>query len=158
MKPSFEELLEPICQEMGIDVLAVKLHGSGSSRKTLRVTIDCAGGVSSVMLESVSRALSLQLDAYDTVDDAAYMLEVSSPGLNWPLETESDFRRHMNELLQVNTHDGRTLLGECQSVSDGMISMQDTKGKPHELAIEAIAKAVRVVDWKKKNKEKKVFS
>ncbi|MDQ6962532.1 MAG: hypothetical protein Q9M28_08405 [Mariprofundaceae bacterium] len=157
MKPSFEELLKPICQEMGVDILAVKLHGSGSSRKTLRVTIDGVGGISSVVLESVSRALSLQLDAYDNVDDA-YMLEVSSPGLNWPLETEDDFRRHMNELLQVNMEDGQSFTGECHEVNDGFISLQNVKGKSHQLAIESIVKAVRIVDWKKKNKEKKVFS
>lgn len=157
MKPSFEALLEPICDEMDVELLAVKLHGSGSSHNTLRVTIDRRGGVSSVILESISRALALQLDAHDVIDPA-YTLEVSSPGLSWPLETEKDFRRHMGELLQIHMQDGQTWQGICLAVDSESITLEGAKNKQHKLKIHLMQKAVRAIDWKKKNKEKRVLS
>jgi len=157
VKPSFEALLEPICQEMDVELLAVKLHGSGSSRNTLRVTIDRAGGVSSIILESISRALSLQLDAHDIIANV-YTLEVSSPGLDWPLTTEQDFRRYLGDFIHVHMQDGQTFQGECQAVDSAIVQLQDSKGKQHSLPIQSMMKAVRAINWKKKNKQKRVFS
>ena len=93
MEEEIRVLLEPIARDFDVDVLDIKLSG-WQNRQRLRVTVDQAGGIGSDTLTRISRALSLQLDAADMIS-GRYELEVSSPGLNWSLETAADFRRHL---------------------------------------------------------------
>lgn len=86
-------LIEPICNEMGYDLVRLQLSG-GNSRKVLQVMAerkdrkamtvdDCA---------DLSRAISPVLDEKDPIEDN-YTLEVSSPGIDRPLVKLEDFDR-----------------------------------------------------------------
>jgi hypothetical protein len=66
----------------------------------LRVYIDKPGGINIDDCERLSREFSDLLDREDFILQA-YILEVSSPGLDRPLKTEADFRRYAGELLEV---------------------------------------------------------
>ena len=69
----------------------------------LRCYIDRDGGVNIQDCETVSRALSDQLDAEDYIEDA-YILEVSSPGLGRPLKKERDFERSLGEEVEIRLY------------------------------------------------------
>ena len=69
----------------------------------LRCYIDRDGGVNIQDCETVSRALSDQLDAEDYIEDA-YILEVSSPGLGRPLKKEKDYIRSMGKEVEIRTY------------------------------------------------------
>jgi ribosome maturation factor RimP len=58
----------------------------------------------------VSRALSAKLDEADPEDGPEYILEVSSPGLNRRLSTESQFRRFSGCLAKVTIPVGDKLV------------------------------------------------
>ena len=86
-------LIEPICNEMGYDLVRLQLSG-GNARKVLQVMAerkdrkamtvdDCA---------DLSRAISPVLDEKDPIEDN-YTLEVSSPGIDRPLVKLEDFDR-----------------------------------------------------------------
>ena len=86
-------LVEPICDEMGYDLVRLLLQG-GNSRKVLQIMAerkdrkamtvdDCA---------ALSRAISPVLDENDPIEDN-YTLEVSSPGIDRPLVKLDDFDR-----------------------------------------------------------------
>ncbi len=143
----------PITQEMGVDVLKVSLD-SGGHQQLLRVTIDRKGGVPFEYLERASRALSLQLDAEDLIR-GRYRMEVSSPGLDWPLTDEADFERHIGEMLRICFGDGSTLEGEnLGSCSDG-VCIRDVSDHEHRIAVSDTLKIVRIVQWKRANTVKK---
>src|SRR5699024_11796140 len=61
------------------------------------------GGMNFVDCTSVSEKASEQLDKYDTIQ-AAYFLEVSSPGAEKPLKTIDDFQRHIGENVYVSLY------------------------------------------------------
>jgi len=143
----------PVAREMGVDVLKVSL-GGGGHQQLLRVIIDQAGGVPFDCLERISRALSLQLDAEDMIQ-GRYRLEVSSPGLDWPLESEEDFRRHTGEMLQVYFEDRSSLAGENLGPCNGGVRIRDGQGIEHEVAVHEVEKIVRSVEWKSAGKKKK---
>lgn len=147
------ELLTPITREMGVDVLQVSL-GGGDHQQLLRVVIDRSGGVPFEYLERITRALSLQLDAEDLVRDR-YRMEVSSPGLDWPLTDEADFKRHVGETLQVCFKDGSRLEGENLGPCSGGVRVRDRQGDEHEIVADEVVKIMRVVAWKHVNKQKK---
>lgn len=154
MEDRIRALLAPIARDIGVDVLKVSL-GGGRHQQLLRVVVDRTGGVPFDSLERVSRALSLQMDAEDLIA-GRYKLEVSSPGLDWPLESKSDFRRHTGEMLKACFTDGTSLTGENLGPCGDGVRIRDAAGGEHELSMDTMAKIVRVVDWNRGAARKRI--
>lgn len=85
------ELLEPTLSGLGFDVVAIDITGDQAGR-ILRVSIDRPGGVQVSDCTRASHAISPELDATDPIP-GAYRLEVSSPGIERPLQRLVDFQR-----------------------------------------------------------------
>ncbi len=147
MEARIAELLAPIAEELGLDVLKVSL-GGGHHQQLLKVVVDAGGGVPFEMLTRASRALSLQLDAADLIQ-GRYRLEVTSPGLDWPLTTEADFRRHEGELLKVVFVDGTTLTGKNLGPSEHGVHLELEDGSERDVVMAEVARIVRNIDWKR---------
>ena len=163
MESQIRTLLEPITDELGIEILKISI-GSGGHSQLLKVIVDRAGGVSSDELVRVSRGLALQLDAEDLIADA-YMLEVTSPGLNWPLETTADFKRYEGEWVKVSfldhtSQEGRNL-GPVEAEGDVSFTLliEAKKAKDNReqvVSLSEVSKVVRAINWKdvsRKNRE-----
>jgi len=153
IKDRILDMLTPIAREMGVDVLKVSM-GGGDHQQLLRVIVDQAGGVSFESVERISRALSLLLDAEDIIQ-GRYRLEVSSPGLNWPLESEADFNRHTGEMLQVYFEDGLSLTGENLGPCESGVRIRNADGNEQDIDMCEVAKIVRAVEWKRASTLKK---
>jgi ribosome maturation factor RimP len=86
---SLLELLDPVAEAAGFEIVRLRLMGGGVRRLQIMaerpdgtmVVEDCA---------ALSRALSEVLDAADPIT-GEYMLEVSSPGIDRPLTRLKDF-------------------------------------------------------------------
>ncbi|MDR1039923.1 MAG: hypothetical protein LBR80_07085 [Deltaproteobacteria bacterium] len=110
------ELLEGL----GFELCALEIAG-GSSGKILRFTADrrtqaSAGspwrgsGITLDDCAELSKALSVLLDDLWPGDGSPYVLEVSSPGLDRPLESEADLLRFSGSLAKLKLRrGGRTL-------------------------------------------------
>ena len=97
-----EEILNPIMEELGFELVDVEYVKEGSSWY-LRAYIDKPGGININDCETVSRRLSDILDEKDFIDDA-YIMEVSSPGLGRPLKKEKDFKRSLGMEVDIRTY------------------------------------------------------
>ena len=93
------ELLKPIVEAAGVEIYDVEYVKEGGSWY-LRAYID--GGVNIQDCETVSRALSDQLDAEDYIEDA-YILEVSSPGLGRTLKKEKHLSKSIGMEVELKT-------------------------------------------------------
>ena len=96
------ELIRPICDELGFELVAVQFRREPHGQ-VLRVIIHHESGISVDDCARVSREVSYLLDVEDFVD-RAYHLEVSSPGLDWPLTTVRDFNRYHGEKCTISWH------------------------------------------------------
>lgn len=94
-----EQLLEPLMQEFGFELVDVEYVKEGGSWY-LRAYIDKPGGITINDCEAVSRRLSDILDEEDCIEES-YTLEVSSPGLGRPLRKDKDFQRSLGEEVDV---------------------------------------------------------
>jgi ribosome maturation factor RimP len=94
-------LVEPYIEEQGLELVDVEYVREGA-HWYLRVYIDKEGGIELDDCSTVSRIVSAKLDQADPISQA-YMLEVSSPGLERPLKKEQDFERFKGSLVTVNT-------------------------------------------------------
>ena len=127
-----EELLLPLTEEAGFDLVDVEYVKEGSNWY-LRVFLDRDGGITIDDCEWVSRALEKRLDQDDPIE-TAYVLEVSSPGLDRQLKKDKDFVRYAGSLVDVKLYqeqDGaRTWQGTLRGWEDGVLVIEAEDGKP----------------------------
>jgi ribosome maturation factor RimP len=89
----------PIVQALNVELVDVEWTGQGG-RTMIRVFIDKPGGVGLDDCEHVHQSLGHALDVEDPIPHA-YVLEVSSPGLDRPLKRHDDYRRSVGKLVNV---------------------------------------------------------
>jgi ribosome maturation factor RimP len=110
-----------VAEGRGYEVVDVEVKGGGD-RRLVRVYVDKEGGIGLDELQGVSEEMSAILDVEDPIA-GSYTLEVSSPGLDRPLRSESDFRRALGHLVSVETREAvenrRRFTGRLRAVHDG---------------------------------------
>lgn len=105
-------LIAPSLEAMGYVIVRVRLSGGG--RPTLQIMAERVDGQEMTVDDcaDISRAVSALLDVEDPIA-GAYVLEVSSPGLDRPLTRPEDFTRfagHEAKLDLSEAIDGRKKL------------------------------------------------
>ena len=142
------ELAKPIVESIGCEIDRVTYRDAGR-RAHLQVFIDKAGGVGVDDCSQVSRQLSATLDVHDVVP-RAFVLEVSSPGLDRPLEGEGDFRRFAGRPASITCRraieGGSKVVGTLRGVDDGAVVIETKDGRPVRIPLELVAKARLEVD------------
>jgi len=101
MEHQIELLVEPIVREKGLELVDVEYIREGA-HWYLRLYVDKDGGVDMDDCSGVSHRVSEMLDDKNPIPQA-YMLEVSSPGLERRLKKDEDFVRFQGSLVKVNT-------------------------------------------------------
>ncbi|PYR27669.1 MAG: ribosome maturation factor [Acidobacteria bacterium] len=140
----------------GLEIFDVQLRRE-SSGTVLRVQIDRPGpaataedSVSVGDCAHVSRDLSAILDVEDLVT-SAYILEVSSPGLDRPLRHAGDYRRFSGrraKLVMREAVDGQTYFkGRLGGVDDNAVLIDGDDGRRHRVAIGVITRANLEVEF-----------
>ena len=160
MEEVIRSLLEPITEELGLDIIGITL-GSGGRNQLLRVMVDRRGGVDSDVLARVSRGLALQLDAEDLIP-GAYRLEVTSPGLDYVFENCADYERYAGDWVKAYFIDSRTVEGRnLGPLESGDAFTLQVEGKRPSDTVEEIisfnelAKVVRAINWKEVSRSRK---
>ena len=120
----------PLAQNEGLSIYEVEYKKEGSDY-VLRVILDTpADGdteyVSIDACERVSRQLSDMLDESDPIKDA-YMLEVTSPGLDRPLKRHEDFERFCGKEIDIGLYKAingsKTISGTLVAYNDGEVTV-----------------------------------
>jgi len=91
--------LEPVVESHNIELYDIEFiveHG----RKVLRLYIEQDGGISLDECELISRAVEASLDANDPIP-SAYVLEVSSPGIERKLVKDSHYQLNIGKPVAV---------------------------------------------------------
>ena len=91
-------LLQPTIAGMGMDLEDVRITSAGR-RRLLRIVVDADGGVTLDDIALVSQRVSAALDREAAMGEAAYTLEVSSPGVDRPLTQPKHWRRAAGRLV-----------------------------------------------------------
>ncbi|HEV2344925.1 MAG TPA: ribosome maturation factor RimP [Actinocrinis sp.] len=115
-------LLEPVVERSGAELEDLTEQRAGS-RRLLRVVVDRDGGVSLDDIAEVTRSVSDALDAYDGLGDTAYVLEVTSPGVDRPLTTPRHWRRATGRLVKATLVAGGELVGRVVAAADESVTL-----------------------------------
>lgn len=114
-----ELLAEPVAGA-GFDLEDVAILPAGRRRR-LRVVIDSDDGVSLDDIAVVSRRLSAALDDGDVMGVTAYVLEVTSPGVDRPLTLPAHWRRAAGRLVTFEVSGSAETTGRIVSADDGAV-------------------------------------
>ena len=120
-----KDLIQPIVEGMGFEYVGLELlSGHGM---TVKLYVDADNGINLDECVLISRQVSSVLDVEDVID-SAYHLEVSSPGVDRPLFTLSDYHKAIGQRVKIRLHspvDGRRNgVGELVSVTGDEITMK----------------------------------
>jgi ribosome maturation factor RimP len=123
------EQLEPVVAELGFDLEEVTAQRAGS-RQLLRVVVDGDDGITLDDIAEVSQAVSTALDASDAMGEAAYDLEVTSPGVSRPLTLPRHWRRAVGRLVVVPLTAGGEVTGRVVAADEEGVTLELPGKKP----------------------------
>jgi ribosome maturation factor RimP len=106
-------VLQMLHDAMGddVDVFLVNLTVSDSVLPKVTVTLDGPQGLGIEECAKVSRRLARRIDEHYG-EEAAYSLEVTSPGADQPLTDPRQYQRHIGRSLALKLADGTEKTGE----------------------------------------------
>ncbi len=122
-----EEVVEPVLRGHGLELVDVEWRPHGP-RALLRVAVDKPGGVGIGDCERVSRELGDVLDVAGLID-AAYDLEVSSPGLDRQLRRERELRWAVGKRVRCWLAGGEERRGRLADVGPEWLVLDGDGGR-----------------------------
>jgi len=139
-------IVERVAASLGVEVVEIELRGGGKSRM-LRIFIDKPAGVTHEDCANLSREVGTILDVEDAMPGGAYVLEVSSPGLDRKLSRAADFERFRGSRVKLTTKDpvngNRHFEGRLENFESGRLTLDLSearkKFRPRQNAGEAPA-------------------
>ena len=115
-------------------IVEVKIERVADKTKVL-VLVDADQGMTIAACAKLSRALSGELETSELLEDA-YTLEVSSPGLDYPLTEKRQYLKNQGRSLKVYLHTGEEILGKLKEVEELEIKLGVTKKEKGKKSVE----------------------
>jgi len=150
---SVKRIAQRVAEDRGLELVDVELKRKRQAT-LVRVFADRLGGIGIDELQGLSREISAVLDAEDPID-GAYTLEVSSPGLDRPLQGERDFRRAAGRLVRLATTEAfgsppsKRVVGRVSAVEGGRVTLSlEQSGGVCDIPIEQIESGRLEVEFK----------
>ena len=120
-------LAAPLAASLALDIWGVE--AAFGKRSVIRVYVEGENGVDIDKCAELSRLLGLTLDVEDAIP-GAYVLEVSSPGLERTFFTPEQLAAHTGKVVEITLHaplaacpDRKRLLGTLSGARDGLFSL-----------------------------------
>jgi ribosome maturation factor RimP len=145
-------LIEEKLKFLRLDLYEMKYVPAGR-RSVLRIFIDKEGGITIDDCEKASSEISMLLDVED-FSPGQYSLEVSSPGLDRILHTQSHFRgvigQYVNVILKPKEVDGKpeTVTGKCIASRDDGVVLETPDGQEKHIPLADIEKGTIDIRFK----------
>ncbi|MBK0401604.1 ribosome maturation factor [Adhaeribacter sp. BT258] len=128
-------MLEGILPESDLFLVGVTVSESPIKPK-VTVMADGDQGISIDQCASISRRLAKRIEEQQG-EEFSYVLEVTSPGIDYPLTSPRQFQRNVGRKLKLKMADGAEKIGILNEVSENAILLtEESKGKNKKLAAE----------------------
>ena len=128
-KAHITELLQPYLNDGKLYIIDVQAVGRQGGRIKVTILLDSDAGITIDECADISRRLGGQMDEMNFFGESAFTLEVSSPGVDYPLTFPRQFVRNVGRKLIVALNDGGIRKGKLESVADDHIVL-DVEPEP----------------------------
>ena len=109
-----------------VDVIVTASNGP----KKLLVLLDADGGLNIDDCADLSRSIGNELEERNLIENA-YRLEVSSPGVDYPLHLLRQYKKNIGRVVKVSLQEGIDIQGELLEVNETrlLLKKEVLKGK-----------------------------
>ncbi|WP_106132662.1 ribosome maturation factor RimP [Mongoliibacter ruber] len=153
-KQVIEEIVEKHLPDESHFVVEVQIIDKGA-KSQVKILIDADAGLNIDTCAIVSRQVAEEIEAKELLDEA-YILEVSSPGLDFPLSSRRQYEKNIGRKIKVSLEDGKDIEGELLAVEATAIQLKiKVKGKGKKateetfsIAFDQIKKSIVLVSFK----------
>lgn len=125
------EVVAPYAEELGLDIWDIRFVKEGTDWY-LRIFIDKDGGVSIDDCVDLTHAITKPLDDADPISQS-YLLEVSSPGVERELITDSHFEKYIGAAVMMRLirpiDKVRDFGGTLKKYENGLITVELADGE-----------------------------
>jgi len=147
LEENIRELISPVCLAENIFLHSVSVSGGGKNMN-IRVVVDTEMGITLGECQALSGKISDLFYRKDVIK-GTYRLEVSSPGVNKPLEHDFEYQRNIGKQLSVNYVDDngeQSITGELLDCNKKTIRLKSDNGET-KIARKAVIKAKIKLKW-----------
>ncbi len=135
-------IIQPVIEDLGFDLWGIE-YMPQKSGALVRIYIDHPQGISVDNCADCSREISAILDVEDPIK-SAYVLEVSSPGLDRVLFDANQFNDYLGHQVKVKLaqpiNGSRKITGTIKSVNEDDITLENELGE-YSFSINNVMKA-----------------
>jgi len=151
---NIREKVEEALPDKNYFVVDVSLKG-GKGHQRLEILVDGDEGIDISICARLNKDLSDWLDATDLMS-GHYILEVGSPGVDYPLSLERQYKRNIGRELNIILKDDSVITGKLRKVETGGLKIETSeKGKRNHterkivnISLEEIRKSTVIVSFK----------
>ncbi len=125
-------------------IVDVKMHGN-----KLNILVDGDNGIGITECAQISRYVGFKLEEENTIE-TAYNLEVSSPGVDFPLSSQRQYNKNVGRQLAIKMANGAKREGKLKVVDTTGITIEEKikqKGKKAEL-VESLIPIEQITETK----------
>ncbi|MCX8515060.1 MAG: ribosome maturation factor RimP [Burkholderiales bacterium] len=148
---NLKNILEQTIPGLGFELVDYEM----APARIIRIYIDKPNGVNVDDCEAVSNHLT-KLFLVENIE--FNRLEVSSPGVERPLKKIEDFKRFVNKLAKIKTHEAinenKIFQGIIVAVDGSIIKLRDEANQEFEIDFQQINRARLVFEYKKNKSAK----
>jgi len=149
---SLHSLLAPVVAPLRLEIDHIEVLRVGG-REVVRVFLDGDGpdghGPDLDQIAAATKAVSHELDEADT-GGQSFVLEVSTRGVDAPLQTPAQFRRNTSRLVRVTLKSGGTETARITAVTDAGVELTPAGGDATVVPFDAIASAKVQIEFRDK--------
>ena len=134
--------------EIGLDLEDVHLQRAGR-RELVRVVVDRDGGVDLDAIAEASQLISSLMDAEPLSGEfaGAYVLEVTSPGVDRPLTEPRHWRRAAGRRVSATLTDGAVVDGRVMSADEASVLLRVDDGSEVRLELGNVSSGAVQVEF-----------
>lgn len=136
---------EKIADKPNLFIVDIKMHPNGK----LIILLDGDNGIGIDECVQVSRHVGLHLEE-ENVIETAYNLEVSSPGIDYPLSSPRQYAKNVGRNLGIKMKDGAKREGTLTGLTEDAITIEEKvkeKGKKAQV-IESVIPMDQITETK----------
>ncbi len=146
-KKTAQEIVATIVEEFGAYVVDFKVNQQGN-RVFVKTLVTTDHGIALDLIAEISRAIR-DNSTFNDLFTENFHLEVSSPGIDFPLKSVRDFRRNTGRVMNVYHHreDLKSpLKGKLESIDEERLILESERGS-QILKIDEIDFAKVIIQW-----------
>jgi ribosome maturation factor RimP len=124
LKKRIEEVV--LAEMEGTDLFLVDIVIKDGARPKITVLADGDQGITIDQCSQISRRVAYVLEEEDLIT-TAYILDVSSPGLDHPLKLKRQYEKNIGRDVKLIMHDGHEKTGKLLEVAEDNILISEEK-------------------------------